>query len=179
MQTIDHCLPDYSMHINYSNFKNLEMKINFFTIALLLLSLSFTAVSCDKEEDVDPITVTIDSSQPQGDFTVTRMGTFTAQNDAPTAGTAEFGTDAEGTNFLRFGSDFTTQLATGTVSVYLSTSDTFTADPGNGNPDLKLVGSISANGAQAFKLNAAPAATFTHVILWCNTASVPFGNAAL
>ena len=143
-------------------------------LTFLFLAVSLIFTSCD---DDDPIT--IDSSQPNGSLTINRMGDFTAQNNTPTAGSAELGTDDDNENFLRFSTDFTTELGTGTVSVYFSTSDTFTADPMNGNPDLMLVGAVQGNGEQFFKLDQAVPSNFTHVILWCNTASIPFGNAAL
>ncbi|WP_367388367.1 DM13 domain-containing protein [Lewinella sp. LCG006] len=145
-------------------------------IPFLMVFMSFTLIfsSCGDE---DPIT--IDSSQPNGALTIQRTGTFTAESNTPTTGTAELVTDSENTNFLRFGSDFTTELATGTVAVYFSTSATFTPDPGNGNPDLLLIGAVQSNGEQFFKLGQAIPSNFTHVILWCNTASIPFGNAPL
>lgn len=145
-----------------------------FSFTFLFLALTFFASSCSDDE-----TITIDSSQPNGTLTVDRMGSFTAENGTPTMGTAELGQDKDNVNFLRFSNNFTTELGTGTVSVYFSTSSTFTADPGNGNPDLLLVGSVQSNGEQFFKLNQAIPNNFTHVILWCNTASIPFGNAQL
>ena len=78
-----------------------------------------------------------------------------------------------------FGSNFTTNLATGTVVVYLSTSDTYTADPGSGNPDLLLTGYVSENGEHYFRLDPSADAKFTHVILYCASAGVQFGNAPL
>ena len=140
-----------------------------------LLILGF--VAC-KDDDM-PEPEIIDSSQPTGVFTVTRSGMFTAQNGTPTAGTAELGTDEDGEYFLRFGSNFMTELGTGTVSIYLSTSDTFMADPANGNPDLRVAGAVSGNGEQYIKFSSAVDSKFTHVILWCGTANIPFGNAAL
>ena len=92
---------------------------------------------------------------------------------------ASLGTDETGTQFLKFGSDFTTTFATGTVTVYLSTSQVFVPDPGNGNPNLRLLGAVSAAGENFFKLSPAAASKFTHVILWCGSASVPFGYAPL
>ena len=145
-----------------------------FSVTLLLLTLTFVMSSCSKDDEV-----IIDSSQPTGNFTAERSGTLTAESGTPTSGTVELGKDEDSESFLRFGSDFTTQLATGTVSVYFSTSATFTADPANGNPDLILVGSIQQNGEQYIKLNTSVGSNFTHVILWCNTASIPFGNAQL
>jgi hypothetical protein len=148
------------------------MKQFFFAAATFsLLALS----ACSKDEQ----TVTIDSSQPDGNFAAARAGSFTAQNGTPTAGTAELGMDSKGTSFLRFAPNFTTQLATGTVTVYLSTSANFVTNPGTGNPDLRLVGTVGKNGEMYYKLNAAVPASFTHVILWCGSANIPFGNARL
>ncbi len=139
------------------------------------LFLVISTVSCSKDDD----TVTIDSSLPNGTLTIDRSGSLTAENGTPTAGTVELGFDEQNTGFLRFANDFMTELATGTVSVYFSTSSVFTADPGNGNPDLLLVGAVQKNGEQFFRLNFEVPSDFTHVILWCNTASIPFGNAQI
>jgi len=146
-----------------------------FSFAFLFLALTFVTTSCSKDDE----TITIDSSIPTGDYTVQRTGSLTAENGTPTTGTVELGQDDDNESFLHFSSNFTTQLATGTVSVYFSTSSVFTADPGNGNPDLMLVGAIQKNGDQYFKLNSSVPSNFTHVILWCNTAGIPFGNAPL
>jgi hypothetical protein len=139
-----------------------------------VIAISFLG-ACSKDAE----TITVDSSQPDGAFTAAKTGTFTAQNGTPTAGTFELGTDSKGTPFLHFSPNFTTQLATGTVSIYFSTSMNFVASPGTGNPDLKLVGPVTKNGEAYFKLAAAIPANFTHVILWCGTASIPFGNGKL
>lgn len=142
-----------------------------------LFSMLFAAVafaSCTKTEEV-----TVDTAVPVGAFTAKSSGALTAQNGTPTKGTASVGTDTKGTYFMKLGSDFTTELGTGTATLYLSTSATFKSSPGTGNPDLKLVGVIAKNGEQNFKLAAAPEAKFTYVIVWCGTAAVPFGNAQL
>jgi hypothetical protein len=131
--------------------------------------------SCSKDAE----TIIVDSSKPDGTFTVAKSGTFVAQNATPTAGMAQLGTDSKGVQFLKFSSDFTTQFATGTVSVYLSTSMNFVASPGTGNPDLKLVGPVLTAGENFFKIAPTAESKFTHVILWCGTASIPFGNAKL
>lgn len=133
-------------------------------------------VACD---DDDTMEVVIDSSLPQGQFTSDRSGTFVEQNGTGSTGTAELGTDSEGTQFLHFGSNFNTNLATGTVTVYLSTSDTYMADPANGNPDLLLIGPVKNAGENYFKIDPAAESKFTHVILWCGSASIPFGYAQL
>lgn len=146
-----------------------------FLLSLALVISMFTFSSCD---DDDTTLVTIDSSMP-ANFVADRMGSFTAENGTPTMGTAELGMDEDNRTFLRLGSNFTTEQATGTVTVYLSTSAVFTASPGTGNPDLILVGGLNTNGAHTFEINRAVPANFTHVILWCATANIPFGNARL
>ena len=142
-------------------------------LAIVVIVVGLT--SCSK----DAVTVTVDSSKPDGTFTSAKSGTFVAQNGTPSAGTAQLGTDSKSIQFLKFGSDFKTEFGTGTVTVYLSTSMTFVADPGKGNPALKLVGPVSKAGEAYFKLDPAADAKFTYVILWCGTANIPFGNAKL
>ena len=141
-------------------------------ISFVFVLLAFTACQ-------DPEPVVIDSSLPQGTFTAQLSGSFVEQNGTGSTGAAELGSDTENGQFLRFGEDFVTNLATGTVTVYLSTSQDFVADPMNGNPDLQLVGAVNSNGETFFKFDAAPAAKFTHVILWCGSANIPFGYAEL
>lgn len=131
-------------------------------------------VSCTKTE-----TVTVDTAVPNGTFSAKLSGALMAQNGTPTAGTASVGTDGQSANWVKLGSDFKTELGTGTATLYLSTSATYKASPGTGNPDLKLVGIVSKNGEQYFKLGAAPDAKFSYVIVWCGSASIPFGNAML
>jgi len=148
------------------------------TLSVLMLSAAIVFVSCE-DDSPEVITETIDSSVPTGDLSVQRQGTFVAQNGTPTEGTAQVGTDQENEPFLRFSDDFMTAIATGTVTVYFSTSEEFVTDPANGNPDLKLVGAVQQNGERFFKLDALPTAQYTHVILWCASANIPFGNAQL
>jgi Electron transfer DM13 len=155
--------------------KTFIMKRSIIQTSLILLAFALITTSCSKDDE----TLTIDSASPSGTFTPERSGSLTAESGTPTAGTVELGKDEDNVNFLHFGSNFITELATGTVSIYMSTSAVFTASPGTGNPDLKLVGNISKNGEQYHKLSESVPSNFTHVILWCNTAGVPFGNARL
>ena len=148
------------------------MKRNIILLALLSASLAFTA--CEKEKEV-----IVDPTLPQGAFTAARSGVFVEQNGTGSKGAAQLGADADGTQFLKFGSDFSTTFATGTVTVYFSTSMTFSPDPANGNPDLRLVGPVSKAGENYFRLDPDVASKFTHVILWCGSANIPFGYAPL
>lgn len=141
-------------------------------MAFIILGL---ITSCEK----DPVEVVVDLSSPQGTFTKAKTGSLVSQSDTGTKGMVFFGSDSKGTQFIGLGSDFSTVLATGTVTVYLSTSAEFKASPGTGNPDLRLIGQITKNGEQYFKLDPVKDSKFTHIILWCGTASIPFGNASL
>jgi hypothetical protein len=150
------------------------MKLKYLFFAVLSGMFVAASTSCSKEEIIE-----VDLSQPQGAFTSSKSGSIVGQSDTGSKGAVNLGKDSKNTSFLKFGSDFTTVLATGTVSVYLSTSQNYVADPGAGNPNLKLVGIVQKNGEQYFKMTSEPEAKFNHVILWCGSAGVPFGYAKL
>ncbi|MBE0393141.1 DM13 domain-containing protein [Flavobacterium sp. PL002] len=153
------------------------MKRHFLTIiALAFISLSIVSCSSD---DTETVTVQVDSTQPTGQFTATQTGTLTAQNGTPTAGKIEIGTDTSNNTFVHLGSDFTTELGTGTATIYLSKTATFTASPGTGNPDLKLIGIVSQNGEAYYKVNGTIPTDLQYVIVWCGSANIPFGNGKL
>ncbi|WP_291961199.1 hypothetical protein [Maribacter sp.] len=160
------------------------MKNRKFTLVVLASVMTTFFVSCS-DDDGEVVTVTetetveVDSSLPVGDLMVNLSGNLVAESGTPTQGLVELGVDADDTNFVRFADDFTTELGTGTVGIFLSTSEVFTADPANGNPDLMLIGNVADNGEMFIKLDAAPDAKYTHIILWCATANIPFGNVAL
>lgn len=145
--------------------------------AFILFYVAFLGlVSC--ADDNDPIT--IDPTHPTGALNVARSGSFTDQNAAGSMGVAGLGTDTQGKEFLQFSSNFNTALATGTVTVYLSTSATFMADPGNGNPNLLVLGPVRMAGENFFAIpTGASTAKYTHVLLWCGSVGIPFGNARL
>ncbi len=148
-----------------------------FRTAILTTLLSAIAIftACKKETEE----VLVDSNLPQGALTVSRSGSITEQNATGSKGAVQLGTDTKNIQFVKFGADFSTVLATGTVSVYLSTTKDFVADPANGNPNLRLIGIVQKNGEQHFKLDPNADAKFTHLILWCGSANIPFGFAEL
>lgn len=149
-------------------------------VFLALMAVALTTVSCTKtEEKIVNVEKVVDATKPSGTFTVSKKGTLTAQNGTPTKGMVEIGKDATGATFLHLGSDFVTQLATGTATIYLSKTATFTASPSTGNPDLKLIGIVTENGEAYYKLNTAAPAGLDYVIVWCGSASIPFGNGML
>ena len=140
-----------------------------------VMALALLFASCKKSTE----TITVDSSNPVGAFTASKRGNLTAQNGTPTTGIIQLGTDTQGTTFLHLGSNFRTELGTGTATVYLSTSATYMANPGAGNPTLKLIGVVAANGEKYYKITGTVPANFTYVIIWCGSASIPFGNGQL
>ncbi|NJO02627.1 MAG: hypothetical protein HC880_13930 [Bacteroidia bacterium] len=141
--------------------------------AFLLASLVFVACS---DDDDNPAPEVIDTALPQGTFTVQRTGNFEPTPDAPqTDGDVQLGTDSQGRQFLRFGNNFMTNLATGGVAVYFSKSATLMLSPGTGNTEVQLVGTVNTQQEQFFLVNPAVGNDFTHVILWCVGAGVPFG----
>lgn len=145
-------------------------------IAILALAIT-TIISCSS--DSENTASEVNSSSPVGAFTVSKSGNLTAQNGTPTKGKIEIGVDSQNTSFVRLGPDFTTELGTGTTSVYLSTSKTYTASPGSGNPDLKLIGIVTKNGEIYYKVNGAIENKFSYLIIWCGSANIPFGNGQL
>lgn len=149
-------------------------QLSFLSAMFFALLITVGIISCSKDTEV-----LVDTAVPQGSFSATRSGNITEQNATGSKGVVQIGKDSKGVDFLKFGSDFTTVLATGTVSVYMSTSSTFKADPGKGNPDIKLVGFVKSNGEMYIKLASSVESKFTHLILWCGSANVPFGNAEL
>ena len=152
------------------------MKRKFVKLTSIISVFAFALIGCS-DDDVE--TITIDTAAPAGTFQVARQGNLTAESGTPTQGVVQIGSDSNGTDFVRFSDDFTTELGTGTVGIFLSTSSVYTPDPANGNPDLKLIGNVAGNGEMFIRLDAAPEAKYTHIILWCATANIPFGNAEL
>jgi len=142
-----------------------------------VMAIALLFASCKK--DTETVTVTVDPTNPVGNFTASKNGNLTAQNGTLTTGAIQLGTDTQGSTFLRLGSNFTTKLTTGTVTVFLSTSATYMANPGTGNPALKLIGIVSSNGEKFFKITETVPSNFTHVIIWCGSANIPFGNGQL
>ncbi len=144
---------------------------------ILLFYVAFLGlVSCS--EDNDP--VTIDPTKPTGALNILRSGSFVAQNGTGSTGIAALGTDSKGKEFLQFNQTFNTALGTGTVTVFLSTSSTFVADPANGNPNLLALGPVRTAGENFFAIPSGQSLSkYTHVILWCGSVGIPFGNAPL
>ena len=142
----------------------------FFLFIALLFAVGFS--SC-KEEAVTPTTTPTATDQPVGAFTAQRSGSLVAQSGTPTKGNVQMGMDSKGTPFLKLGSDFKSDYHTGTVTLYASKGATYAAST------VQLISAVGKDGEQYFKMSAALSSDYTHLIVWCGSAKIPFGNAEL
>lgn len=145
------------------------MEKNILFVALLSI---IGLVSC-KKDATTPTIIPTTTDQPVGAFTAQRSGSLVAQSGTPTKGTAQLGMDTKGTPFLKLGSDFKSDYHTGTVTLYMSKGAIYAAST------VQLISAVGKDGEQYFKMGAAAGSDFTHLIVWCGSAKIPFGNAEL
>ena len=114
------------------------------------------------------------SNNPIGAFTVQRTGIFVTQASSPaTSGTVQIGTDAAGVQWLKFNANFVTETASGAAVVDLSKGSVYADNT------VIAIGAINKIGEQYFKITTPVGNEYTHVIIWCMAAKIPFGNAPL
>ena len=110
---------------------------------------------------------------PVGTFTSQRTGILVNQNGTPpTKGSVQLGIDGNNTQFIKTSSDFQTELS-GAVTVYLSKGNVYNA------ATVQAISLITKNGEQYFKVTPKITADFTHAIIWCPAAKIPFGYVEL
>jgi len=149
---------------------------NLLKLTLALVGALFI-VSChsDTMKDADKMKP-VDEAEVTGPISVIKTGTLTAQSSTNTLGMVQLVTNSENKYFVRLTENFTTKFSTGTVTVYLSTSDRLQL---NSSGTFQLVSIVGKAGEHFFPLTAAPDAKFTHGIIWCGAAAIPFGFAPL
>jgi hypothetical protein len=134
-----------------------------------------------KKDDPAPAQ-TIINNGPVPPTTTLRTGTLVAENATPTAGMVSIVRDANNEEWISFASNFTSTFATGTVAVYLAKSNARIGSqrtlPPPPVPNILSVGFVSMNGAQAIKIPGSSTG-FSHVVLYCETAEINFGNAPM
>ena len=140
---------------------------------LFIAFLSIIGLTNCKEDAITPTTTPTTTDQPVGVFTAQRSGSLVAQSGTPTKGTVQLGTDTKGTSFLKLGSDFKSDYHTGTVTLDASKGATYAAST------VQLISAVGKDGEQHFKMSAALSSDYTHLIVWCGSAKIPFGNAEL
>lgn len=141
------------------------------------LSLAILLTSCDNGsmKDADQMKP-VDEVEVIGPVTVLKTGTLTPQSSTNTKGMVQVVNNDEGKFFVRLTDDFTTKFSTGTVTVYLSTSDKLQLSVSG---SFQLISIVGKSGEHFFPLTSAPDAKFTHGIIWCGAAAIPFGFAPL
>lgn len=150
--------------------KNLfNLGLSLFLAVILISCDSGSMADADKMKPVDAVAVS-------GPITVVKTGTLTAQSSTNTLGMVQLVTDKDGKYFVRLTENFTTKFSTGTVTVYLSTSDKLQLSTSG---TFQLISIVGKAGEHFFPLTAAPDAKFTHGIIWCGAAAIPFGFAPL
>jgi len=149
---------------------------------LILITMSVVLLGCSDDDE----TIIQDPTQPNGVFTASAVGTFNDGQNGGSMGMVEIGTDESGDQFLHFLNGFSTNLGTGTVSIYITdraiddaTEFGMVADPANGNPNLRLIGPITVNGESFIRINTSVSASLDYVQLWCGSVNVPWGWAQL
>lgn len=140
----------------------------------LLAAFTLSLVSCT-EEDGSP-DAPDDNAMVMGQVDVLRSGNLTAQSSTNTQGNVAIVKDKDGKHFVRLSENFTTKFSTGTVTVYLATSQTLNLESPS---SFQLVSIVGKPGEQFFSLSGLPDARFTHTIIWCGAAAIPFGFARL
>lgn len=134
-------------------------------------------MSCSDSDKKDKLPNMPDSSDMvTGQIQVLQAGPLSAQSSTNTRGMFQIVEDEDGKFFVRLTDDFTTKFSTGTVTVYLSTSESLDLDQSG---SFQLVSIVGQAGEHFFALPSVPDAKFTHGIIWCGAAAIPFGFAPL
>jgi len=145
---------------------------------LCILAAGIALVGCN-DSSTNPVT---NNSGPVAPTTRLKSGTLTAENGTPTVGTLTILKDANNQEWLHLNADFTSSFATGTVTVYLAKSAARIGDqrvlPPPPVPNIRAIGFVNQNGAQDLKISGSQQG-FSHVVFYCETAEINFGNAPL
>jgi len=140
---------------------------------IFILMLLLLVSSCSENLGEKPAD---NSVEIMGPFEVIKSGTLNRQSGTNTIGMVQIVQDSSGKNFLRLSENFNTKFSTGTVTVYLSTSAALRL---NESGSFQLIGRVNMPGEHFYELNGLPDGKFTHGIIWCGAAAIPFGNALL
>lgn len=151
------------------------MKIPSKLILGLFFSILFASCDSGSLSDADPMKP-VDEVEVVGPVSVIRSGTLTPQSSTNTKGMIQIVSNEEGKFFVRLTDDFTTKFSTGTVTVYLSTSENLRLSSAG---SFQLISIVGKSGEHFFPLASSPEAKFTHGIIWCGAAAIPFGFAPL
>lgn len=116
------------------------------------------------------------NSALSGQTTTLRTGSIMHQDGPATSGDVAIIKDAANSEFIQFKDNFSSDFASGTVTVYLAKNNAnINSQP---DSDKVKVGLVNRNGMQ---LLAVPGSStgYTYVVLYCSTVQINFGAAAL
>lgn len=140
---------------------------------MILLLESAVLLACEnisEEFSMDDI------AQVTGQLEVIKSGSLTSQSGAGTRGSVQLVKDQAGKYYITLSENFMTKFSTETVTVYLSTSSSLRL---NESGSFQLLGLANKPGAHFFELPGNVDPKYTHGIIWCGAAAIPFGNALL
>lgn len=141
----------------------------------IFFGIIMTLISCDNGKDHEPTGLTDPAVKTKlENYEVLNEGSFTSQSGSGTRGKIQQVSAEDGAYFIRLSKDFMSSFHTGTVTVYLSTSAKLTLSDKN---SYQLVSVVDKGGEHFLKLSRIPDPKFTHGILWCGAAAIPFGYA--
>ena len=149
----------------------MKLKLIYFSFFCSILS-----ISCSKEETFIPIEDNQEVGTIAEGFTISLKGTFVAMNGYPTKGGTALGKNKANENVLRLDDDFSTTLATGAVTIYLSKNENLDLREPTSHLKIAIVNKI---GLHYFVIDKSELTDFEHVIVWCAPAGISFGSATL
>lgn len=143
---------------------------------MFVLVMMIGVLSCKSD---DPITMASNSTTPPPSRTILKTGVFTGQNGYATSGGVDVVRDSSGAEFVVTKSDFRVSGGAGTITAWLTDA----TGAGNLNSSsVKLqVGTINSGfaGVYAFPVQGAMASSYSHIVMFCQSARINFGNAPL
>ncbi|PZV87206.1 hypothetical protein CLV31_10178 [Algoriphagus aquaeductus] len=139
----------------------------------ILFALLMGFAGCDNMGEEMPMNA---STEIEGPLEVLKRGTLSNQSGAGTRGTMELLKGPTNKYYIGLSENFTTKFSTGTVTVYLSTSASLRL---NESGSFMLLGLANRPGVHFFELPGSLDPKFTHGIIWCGAAGIPFGNTLL
>lgn len=116
------------------------------------------------------------NSALSGETTTLRTGMIMHQDGPATSGDVAIFKDAAGNEFIQLKDNFTSDFASGTVTVYLAKKSTNIND--QPDSDKVRIGLVNHNGMQVLAVPGASAG-YKYVVLYCSTVQINFGAAEL
>lgn len=158
------------------------MKLSKTTLVLGTLATIPLLAHCGGVSSFDPTGGASGSGSVLDGLTVLREGSISDQEGPATSGRVAVAEDPSGARFVVLREDFDSDFSTGTVEIFLASSEANLREQSAGNPGSvsPLLGRVNSDGAAVFEIPAGVDDTaFSHIIIWCATVEINFGAASL